>query len=104
MAGTTSFRYARRLAFEAQNGACFYCGRPMWSGRVETREEFAARMGIAIEDVHDWQCTGDHVIPKSRAPHLRPRGNVAACRRCNEHKADRAPDEWAGSPWLRATA
>ncbi len=60
-----------RFLFRRDRNMCLYCGR-----------EFSAE-----------NLSRDHVIPKSRNGKDCWMNVVAACRRCNNHKADKTPEE-----------
>lgn len=68
--------------------------------RVERSREIAiSRRGVLARDGHRCQYCGaraetlDHVVPRSRGGAHTWENVVAACRRCNVHKADRLLDE-----------
>jgi 5-methylcytosine-specific restriction endonuclease McrA len=44
--------------------------------------------------------TVDHLIPTSRGGEHSFQNMVCACRRCNEEKGDRTPQEWGKLPYL----
>lgn len=76
-------RIAKMLA---QGGRCYYCGKPMW---VEYPEWFRAATGCASRNVGLFQCTAEHLHPRSEGGKDTPDNIVAACRFCNatRHKA-----------------
>lgn len=60
-----------RTLFARDGFLCMYCGRP-----------FA-----------EHQLTRDHIVPRSRGGADRWENVVAACRRCNQYKGNRQPEE-----------
>jgi len=69
---------SRKDIYERDNFTCQYCG-----------ERFSAK-----------ELTLDHVDPKSKGGSNDPRNLVTACKRCNNRKGARTPDE-AGMPLLK---
>lgn len=63
--------------FKRDGGMCMYCGHTM----------------------NPHHLTRDHVIPKAKGGKDTWTNAVAACKRCNNHKADRTPEQ-AGMPLL----
>lgn len=59
--------------FNAQHGRCAYCGQPMRLDVVAT---------------HPSRATKDHVIPRAHGGPSVAWNYVAACRACNQEKAD----------------
>lgn len=70
---------SRQLAFDRQDGKCYYCGISMWS----TGSGHPARL----------RCTAEHLKARSEGGSNRPENVVAACAHCNQtrHKQKRPP-------------
>lgn len=66
-----------RLLFRRDGNTCMYCG----------------------EQFNQERLTRDHIIPRSRGGGENWANLVAACRRCNQRKSNRTPEE-AGMPLL----
>lgn len=60
-----------RALFRREQHVCMYCGNRF----------------------HDHELTRDHILPVSRGGKDRWLNVVAACRRCNQHKGNRRPEE-----------
>ena len=68
---------SNRELFRRDRHLCLYCGKPHSDGEL----------------------TRDHIVPVSRGGKDHWANVVAACKRCNAHKANRTPEE-AGMPLL----
>lgn len=82
------FMTARRRKMRAQGARCYYCAQPIWA---ENADRFAAQFGVSKRNAAKFQCTAEHLTPRS-AGGTDDAGNiVAACRFCNltRHKAKR---------------
>jgi hypothetical protein len=75
-----SLKNPRRNAFQLQNGACFYCGCPMWTADAT---EFAQLHSISPKNLSKFQCTGEHLTPHSEGGSCNQRNIVAAHAFCN---------------------
>lgn len=70
----------RKRKMQAQGGLCYYCGQPMWAENPET---FCQAFGVPRREVQLFQCTAEHLLPRSEGG-LDSDGNiVAACLFCN---------------------
>ena len=63
--------FSNRMLFRRDNHQCMYCGQHF---------EYS-------------QLTRDHIMPSSRGGPDTWENVVAACKRCNQHKADKTPEE-----------
>jgi hypothetical protein len=82
------FTTARRRKMQAQGARCYYCAQPIWA---ENADRFATQFGVSKRNAAKFQCTAEHLTPRS-AGGTNDVGNiVAACRFCNltRHKAKR---------------
>jgi 5-methylcytosine-specific restriction endonuclease McrA len=72
--------HSRKLAFDRQDNACYYCGLPMWLGSPP---------GPVL-----LRCTAEHLRPRSEGGGDSPSNIVAACLHCNRtrHKRKQPPD------------
>ena len=77
---------ARARIFKRHSGLCAYCGQPNGVARPPHVTKLDATLTL------------DHVVPKAHGGSDSERNLVAACRRCNNIKNDRTPDE-AGMTW-----
>lgn len=74
-------------------------------GWLQRRAAACTKAGVRARDRHRCAYCGgradtvDHVVPASRGGALTWLNTVAACRACNNAKADRTPAEW-GRPLL----
>lgn len=73
----------RSLAFEAQQGQCFYCGQPMCN---EALEQFAQKHGLTVRQAKLLQCTGEHLTPYKNGGSSSKSNIVAACAFCNHQR------------------
>jgi 5-methylcytosine-specific restriction endonuclease McrA len=48
----------RKSAYDAQNGLCWYCSRPMWLDQPET---FAKTNSVSLKVARLFQCTAEHL-------------------------------------------
>ncbi len=69
----------RRLAFELQQGCCFYCGARMWL--KHPREVFEHR-DLTSKVASYLKCTAEHLKPVSEGRRDEPGNIVAACLFC----------------------
>ena len=69
----------RRLAFERQDGRCFYCGAAMWLGSSIGPSRL--------------RCTAENLVPRSEGGSETSDNIVAACVHCNRtrHKRKQPP-------------
>lgn len=73
----------RSTAFKRQNGRCFYCNQPMWSGNPL---EFASRHNITVDQAKRFMCTGEHLKAHKDGGRADQRNIVAACWYCNHNR------------------
>jgi 5-methylcytosine-specific restriction endonuclease McrA len=69
--GRTARSCTNRMLFRRDNYHCMYCGHKF----------------------HERSLTRDHVVPRSKGGGDNWENVVAACQRCNHHKADRTPEQ-----------
>lgn len=69
----------RALAFNAQNGRCHYCGKPMWL--VAANELPLPRRMAAL-----LRCTAEHLTARQDGGTHRRSNIVAACWWCNQRR------------------
>lgn len=88
------YESARRTAYKAQGGICWYCSRPMWERTLETKQEASQRFpGMSKRERAKLICTAEHLT--RQADGGRGQGNiVAACAECNHKRQDVSPEEW----------
>jgi hypothetical protein len=83
---STALMRQRHRAFASQSGLCFYCRLPMWE-----RDPFlfASRFETSVLAIGRFQCTAEHLKPRSCAGDSSKGNIVAACRFCNQtrHRA-----------------
>ena len=74
---------SRLLAFERQNGRCYYCNAPVW---LEKIAEFAAKFGISLRQATQLQCTAEHLVARHDGGSDSSENIVAACWFCNSRR------------------
>jgi 5-methylcytosine-specific restriction endonuclease McrA len=84
-----SARTLRHLAFQRQSGRCFYCHWPLWSSAAE-RLVFYSGVSNALSQ--RFQCTAEHLVPRSEGGRDAAENIVAACMFCNRtrHRVSKA--------------
>jgi hypothetical protein len=84
----TKVMKARKLKMHAQGGRCYYCDQPMWA---KNADRFASRFGVSKRSAAEFQCTAEHLTPRSAGGTHDGANVVAACRLCNRkrHRAKR---------------
>ena len=80
---------SRLLAFERQNGRCYYCGAPLWCEKIA---EFAAKFGISLRQANQFQCTAEHLVARQDGGCDASKNIVAACWFCNSRRHRRTSD------------
>lgn len=70
----------RNRKMQAQNGRCYYCDCLMWTGDFV---HFQQLFGLTLKQLKYFQCTAEHLIPKSDNGRDVAENVVAACRYCN---------------------
>ena len=70
----------------------FFLSSVNLKSKLNNFQNFPKKMYCAREFT-ELQLTRDHIQPTSRGGADRWENVVAACRRCNQHKADRTPEE-----------
>ncbi len=70
----------RLLAFNDQNGRCYYCGAPMW---IEKKGEFSAKYRVSKKLANRLRCTAEHLIAQQDGGTDDRENIVAACLHCN---------------------
>lgn len=63
-----------------QGWRCYYCDFPMWS---ENPVNFGREHRISLRHVPRFQCTAEHILPRSEGGTDEPENIVAACAFCN---------------------
>lgn len=85
----------RLLAFEKQEGRCYYCRVPMW---LENKREFAAKHRITKKLAKRLRCTAEHLNARKDGGKNNRENIAAACLYCNStrHRASEAlsPNEY----------
>ena len=93
----------RSRAFTLQKGKCFYCGLPMWAGSPIT---FCSEYAVTVGQAAQFECTAEHLEPKSGGGRDSTSNIVAACRHCNatrhRRKEPLAPEKWQSIQHNRA--
>lgn len=73
----------RAIAFEQQQGRCYYCHSPMW---LTDLESFRARYGLSKPEALQFKCTAEHLQARSEGG-TNVRENIAAvCWLCNQRR------------------
>jgi 5-methylcytosine-specific restriction endonuclease McrA len=67
----------------SQEGRCHYCQYPMW---VRDREAFAREYGLSLRVARHFQCTAEHLRPRSEGGRNSKSNIVAACLFCNQKR------------------
>ncbi len=91
---------SRRSAYLRQFGRCFYCERPMWTRQAE---DFARRLRISLRQARWFECTAEHLTPRSEGGSAKRENIAAACRMCNRqrHLRRKAPSPEAFKELVR---
>lgn len=71
----------RNQKYTEQNGRCFYCCQPMWSG---TSTQFQMKYSVSERRAGWFQCTAEHLVAASEGGATSPENIVAACKFCNQ--------------------
>jgi hypothetical protein len=76
---THKLQRSRQIAFDQQEGKCYYCGFPMWMRGAHGPSQLL--------------CTAEHLTPRSEGGSDTPTNIVAACIQCNRtrHKLKQPP-------------
>jgi len=79
----------RLLAYERQNGRCYYCDAPIWLKKIA---EFTAKYGISRRQAYRYQGTAEHLVARQDGGSDDATNIVAACWFCNSrrHRRTRA--------------
>ena len=83
---------SRLLAFERQNGRCYYCSALLW---LEKIAEFAAKYELSQRQAYRFQCTAEHLVARQDGGCDVSKNIVAACWFCNSRRHRR---RYAPSP------
>ena len=85
-------RAVRERCRIAQDGLCYYCRQPMWSGRDPAA--FCASFRVSPRRAALFRCSAEHLTPRSAGSSDEPANIVAACCFCNRtrHLAARPRD------------
>lgn len=77
---TKKLQRSRQLAFDQQEGKCYYCGFPMWMPGAHGPSQLL--------------CTAEHLTARSEGGSDDPSNIVAACIHCNQtrHKLKQPPN------------
>ena len=70
----------RLLAFNDQNGRCYYCGAPMW---IEKKGVFSVKYVVSKKLAKQLRCTAEHLIARQDGGTDDRENIVAACLHCN---------------------
>jgi len=77
-----NLKSARKRAYTAQAGRCFYCDEPTWQSDVE---RFAKDRGLSLKRARWFQATAEHLV--ARQDGGRGGANIAvACKLCNQRR------------------
>jgi 5-methylcytosine-specific restriction endonuclease McrA len=71
----------RNQKMKSQSGRCYYCKRPMWVGDLQ---KFCQSLGLSPKQARLFQCTAEHLKPKSEGGGDTKDNLVAACKFCNQ--------------------
>jgi 5-methylcytosine-specific restriction endonuclease McrA len=78
---------SRKKAFDRQQGRCYYCSYPIW---LADPDSFKSTHGLTKAQAKLFQCTAEHLTPRSEGG-SDALGNVAAaCWYCNWQRHRRA--------------
>lgn len=80
----------RAIAFERQQGRCYYCRFPMW---LTDLGGFRVRYKLSKSQALQLKCTAEHLEARSDGGTDSPENVAAACWLCNQrrHRRRRAP-------------
>jgi len=94
----------RQRASARQQHRCYYCNLPMWQ---DNADKFSVRHGISCRMARQFQCTAEHLIPRSAGGRTTRTNIVAACLHCNQTRSRkrRPPDpaQWRSIQGRRAS-
>ena len=76
----------RAIAFEQQQGRCYYCRFPMW---LTDLEAFRARYGLSEPLARQLKCTAEHLHARSEGGTNARENIAAACLLCNQRRHQR---------------
>jgi 5-methylcytosine-specific restriction endonuclease McrA len=76
----------RKIAFEQQQGRCYYCRSPIW---LVHPDSFRRQFGLTEAQVVLLKCTAEHLIARSDGGTNDPANIVAACWTCNQRRHKR---------------
>lgn len=95
MSKRKSLKLPRKIAFEKQNGCCYYCGHKMWTSDIKS---FAKDLRLTIPQARQHLCTGEHLMEHARGGKAESSNIVAACYFCNQRRHRRqkrlTPEEY----------
>lgn len=78
-----TLRNKRLEKMDAQGGACWYCGFPMWAADPA---EIASGHGLTLKQAELLQCTAEHLKARCDGGSDEAANIVAACRTCNRRR------------------
>ena len=86
---TKRYKSARKAAYDAQSGRCFYCSFLMW---LDSPAAFAATHALTLPQAKHFQCTAEHVVAKVDGGSDARSNLVAACHFCNKNRHKHRPN------------
>jgi GMP synthase-like glutamine amidotransferase len=81
-----SLKKTRSIAYNLQQGRCYYCDQPMWSKQPG---ELVSQYDLTLKQARYFQCTGEHLEAHSQGGRVAQSNIVAACRFCNQTRHKR---------------
>ncbi len=73
----------RTIAYTNQQGQCYYCRMPMWTGSID---KFANTHHLTSKQARLFQCTAEHLVARCDGGNNVLENIVAACHYCNLHR------------------
>ncbi len=70
----------RQLAYERQQGCCYYCGMPMW---LRSADEILSRFDLTERQAKLLRCTAEHLLARCDGGDDAQSNIAAACHYCN---------------------
>lgn len=96
-------RASRIIAYNRQNGRCYYCGNPIWERAIEPEADAAVRFAEPrLEKLFDtprklldsFACTAEHLVAREHGGTDLPENIVAACMHCNSTRMSMPIEEF----------
>lgn len=91
----------RQLAYERQQGCCYYCGMPMW---LRSAGELTSRFSLSDRQAELLRCTAEHLHARRDGGGNAQSNIAAACLYCNRgrHARKRPPSPEQFSNFVRS--